>query len=271
MRDSHHGGYYDRGTTGLAVLARTVVARLVTREGAADRPLEQAIVTAIGRALLDPDPSRMNALRQELRRARVSDADLLDRYFPEVARQLGCAWADDSTPFTDVSIGVARMQAIVRQATRGLTSNAAAEQASATVLVVLPEGEQHSFGVMLLAGQLRRQGISVRLEVGTPTAGLRRLVHDRTFDCAMISLACEEKLDQCKAIVAALKQGSGGRLWVAVGGPLLERPVDVRGRTGADIVTCDPLLALHGALAERANVKELAGDRGRFALDSPHS
>jgi MerR family transcriptional regulator, light-induced transcriptional regulator len=259
MRDSQHGGQDDRAGIGLAALARTVVVRLVAREGASGRPVDEATVGLITCALLDPDRGQMDALRQDLRRARISETDLVDNYFPEVARRLGRAWAEDNAPFTDVTIGVARMQSMLRELGRDWTSNTAAEQASATVLIVLPDGEQHSFGAMLLAGQLRRQGISVRLEVGTPAATLRRLVHDRTFDCAMISVACEEKIGQCRDLVSAIKQGSQGRLWVAVGGPLLDRPIDVRGRTGADIVTCDPLLALQGALTEPAQLKEVTG------------
>jgi methanogenic corrinoid protein MtbC1 len=257
MRDSQHRGRDDRGNGGPAALARAVVARLLTRDGAPVRLADDATVVSISSALLDLDPARMTALRQDLRRARISDADLVDCYFPEVARHLGSAWAGDDAAFTDVTIGVARMQAMLREVGRDWTSNLAAEQASATVLIVLPEGEQHSFGAVLLAGQLRRQGISVRLEVGTQTAGLRRLVEGRFFDCAMISVACEEKLDQCKGVVSALKGGSGGRLWVAVGGPILDRPIDVRSRTGADIATCDPLLALQGALAEQSQLNEV--------------
>ena len=259
MRDSQHRGQDDRGIGGPAALARAVVGRLLAREVVPVKLADDATVSAISRALLDLDPARMAALRQDLRRNRISDIDLVDCFFPAVARRLGCAWAEDDAPFTDVTIGVARMQAMLREIGRDWTSNLSAEQASATVLIVLPEGEQHSFGAVLLAGQLRRQGISVRLEVGTHAAALRRLVEGRFFDCAMISIACEEKLDHCKAVVDALKAGSGGRLWVAVGGPLLNRPIDVRRRTGADIATCDPLVALQGALADQSQLNELTG------------
>jgi hypothetical protein len=48
-------------------------------------------------------------------------------------------------------------------------------------------------------------------------------------------------------VVKALRDGSGGRLWVAVGGAVLERPVDVKAATGADVATNDPMVALAGA------------------------
>jgi MerR family transcriptional regulator, light-induced transcriptional regulator len=259
MRDSQHRGRDDRFVGGPAALARTVVSRLLDREARSLRPADEAVIAAIARALLDPDPDQLAALRQDLRRARIGDTELVDSYLPEVARHLGCAWAEDRAAFTDVTIGVARMQAMLREIGRDWSSNGTTDPAGATVLIVLPEGEQHSFGATLLAGQLRRQGISVRLEVGTGVVDLRRIVEAGSYDCAMISIACEEKLDHCRMVLDALKVGSGGRLWVAVGGPLLDRHVDVCRRTGADIATSDPLVALRGALAEPVLNKEVAG------------
>jgi methanogenic corrinoid protein MtbC1 len=247
MRDSQHGGQSDRGGDVLSALARTVVARLVARDGAPARPPDEALVVALARAVSSSDYSLFEDLRPELRRARISETELVDSYFPAVARYLGCEWAEDRAAFTDVTMGLARMQSILRQVGRDWASNHAAAPDSATVLMVLPEGEQHSFGMMLLTGQLRRQGISVQLQIGASPEALRALAEQRSYDCAMISVACEEKLALCRRVVKALRDGSGGRLWVAVGGAVLERPVDVKAATGADVATNDPMVALAGA------------------------
>lgn len=247
MRDSQHGGPDSRGGDGLSVLARTVVARLVARDGKMPRAIDPNIVVALAQAVASSDHAVFEALRPELRRARISETDLVDTYFPAVARHLGCEWSEDRAAFTDVTVGVARMQAILRQVGRDWASNATATADSATVLMVLPEGEQHSFGVMLLTGQLRRQGVSVQLHIGARAAELAALVQHSSFDCAMISVACEEKLELCRKVVKALKDGSNGSLWVAVGGAVLDRAVDVKGLTLADVVTNDPMVALQGA------------------------
>lgn len=253
MRDSRHDGQDDRLDGGLTVLARTVAARLALRDavptGAAPRKVDEAIVATLAGAVVSDDPSAYRSLRSDLRRGRISEIDLVDSYFPAVARYLGCAWAEDRSPFTDVSIGVARMQAILRQVGRDWTSNHSARPDSATALLVLPEGEQHSFGVVTLAGQLRRLGISVRLEIGPTPAALRALVRGKMFDRAMISIGCEERLDPSRRLIKAIRDGSNGGLKVAVGGAVLDRLVDVQGRTGADIVTNDPMVALAGVSA----------------------
>jgi methylmalonyl-CoA mutase cobalamin-binding subunit len=254
MRDSGHDRQGDGGD--LSALARTVVARLAARDGISIGPgpwaVDDRMVASLARALVSTDPALLPALRADLRRARISDIDLVDTYFPAAARHLGCAWVEDVTPFTDVTVGVARMLAILHQVGRDWTSNATPDPRGRTVLVVLPEGEQHSFGVAVLAGRLRRQGISVRLEVGTPTRDLRRIVRKASFDSAMVSIACEEKLSLCNEVVTTLKDASDGQLCVAVGGALLDRPVDIAGRTGADIVTSDPFQVLQRSRAGHA-------------------
>lgn len=259
MRDSQQGGRGDQVGSGLAVLARKAVASLIAGEGGSGRIVDSDTVASLARMLVEDHPGWRDTVRQELRRVRVGETELVDSYFPEIACQLGRAWVDDSAPFADVTVGVARMQAMLRDIGRDWTSNTAGGHAAATVLVVLPEGEQHSFGAVLMTGQLRRQGVSVRLEIGTKPDALGRLVRERNFDCAMISVGCEEKLDQCKRLVDSLKHASGGCLPVAVGGAVLDRQIDIRDRTAADFVTRDPVKAMHRALAGQTKIMEAVG------------
>jgi methanogenic corrinoid protein MtbC1 len=247
MRDSQHFGQGNRSEDGLSALARTVVARLVARDGQVGRRLDPELVAALAKAMAYPDYSLFEALRPELRRARISQTELVDSYFPAVARHLGCEWTEDRAAFTDVTLGLARMQSILHQVGRDWAGHGQAAPDAATVLLVLPEGEQHSFGAILMAGQLRRQGISVQLQIGASPASLRAIVQGNRFDCSMISVACEEKLDLCRLVVKALKDGSEGRLWVAVGGAVLDRRMDVREATGADMATNDPMNAIETA------------------------
>lgn len=244
MRDSQHSGQIERSGEELSALARTVVARLVARGTRIARTVNADLVLAMTRAVGSADPALFEALRPEIRRSRISDADLVDSYFPAVARRLGLDWAEDRSGWAEVSIGMARLQALVHKI--GLDWDGSTGPDCGTVLVVLPEGEQHSFGVQVLSSQLRRQGVSVHIQIATQPADLRRLVQDRTYDCALVSVGCEAKLELCRKIVKSLKDGSKGRLWVAVGGAVLERVDGVELLTGADIATNDPAKALAG-------------------------
>ncbi len=245
MRNIKQGGPVVRSEGELSALACSVVVRLAARGGLTARPADLDLVLRIRTAIASADPARFDALRPELRRARISDADLVDSYFPEVARLLGCDWADDRAGWADVSMGMARLQALVHQISRDWSNGAVPD--GADVLVVLPEGEQHGFGVQVLAEQLRRQGVAVHQQIGARPSQLRSLVQERSYDCALISIGCEEKLELGRKLVKSLKDGTNGRLWVAVGGAVLERVDNVARLTGADIATNDPFEAIAGA------------------------
>jgi MerR family transcriptional regulator, light-induced transcriptional regulator len=244
MRDSQHGGQSERDASGVAVLARTVLARLLGRTVDEGRGPKQELTVALARAVTAADPAELQSLRAELRRQRVSESELVDCYFPAVAQHLGCDWAADRASFAEVSIGMARMQSILHDVSRDWISNHAAQPDSATALILLPEGEQHCFGALLLLAQLRRRGVSVQLLIGARPEEMRAVMQGRNFDCVMISVGCEEKLEIARRLVKAIRAGAGVPVRVAVGGAVLLRPVDVKQRTGADIVTSDPAEAL---------------------------
>jgi MerR family transcriptional regulator, light-induced transcriptional regulator len=244
MRDSQHDGQAEHGGGGVSHLAAEVVARLIAREAKAEAELNTTVLAKLTDAMLNPDPAAFEALRPELRRARVSNAELADLYFPCVARKLGCGWEADNVSFAGLSIAVARMQAILRRIGADWAGDDGASNHLGTLLLIVPEGEQHTLGAMVLIGQLRRKGVSVSLMIAPEPSVLRRLVAERSFDAAMVSVGCGAKIATCRALVKTLKAASGGKLRVAVGGAALLRETDVAARTGADIATNDLTAAL---------------------------
>ena len=246
MRDSQHGGQGERDAGGTSSLARSVLARLSQRSARFDRVPARSETDALAQAVAAADPGQFQSLRDELRRRRVSESDLVDLYFPPVARKLGQDWADDALGFAEVSIGVARMQAVLHDISRDWFSNNSARPDSATTLLLVPNGEQHSFGALVLMGRLRRRGISVLLQTGATPDTVQALLRRRSFDCVMLSVACEEKLEPSARLVRAIRRTAEAPVRIVVGGAVLERCADAARWTGADLATCDPDLALAG-------------------------
>lgn len=229
---------------GVSQFAAEVVARLVARDNPVDLNLNEALVDRFMAAVAGRDASAFEALKPELKRARISPALLADVYIPEVARRLGEAWEADCVTFADVTMGVARLQAILREIGNAWAADATGPTDGPTLLIVLPSGEQHTLGAMVLAGRLRRSGISVCLRIAPNSADLAHLAAQRRFDGALISIACQDKLDVCSKLVKTLKEATGGALRVAVGGAILDLGEDVLKSTGADAATNDIDLAL---------------------------
>jgi len=227
-------------------LAAAIMARIVRRDinaGALSEPLLrrlQEVAAATGR---DQDP--VEALRLDMRRARVNAATLTDHYIPEAARRLGCDWAGDRVSFAEVSIRTARLQAILRNIGSGWSADDDGARDGPAVLMLVPEGDQHTLGAMIATARLRRMGVSVCLRPGIGRAALRDLLVQRGFDAAMISVACTQRLELCADLVKTLKDVSGGGLAVAVGGAVLLKDKDAVPCIGADIMTNDLNAALH--------------------------
>ncbi len=234
------------GTDGVAHFAAEVLARLVKSEAVAGSVLNETLVLRLMRAVSTGDPEAFGTLRADFKRARVSAAVLADHYIPEVARRLGKGWAEDCVTFADVTMGTARLQAMLREIGQDWYADSAGAAVGPTLLVIIPEGEHHTLGAMVLAARLRRSGVSVSLRIGDPPPVLATFVRDRSFDAALISVACHEKLETSARLVKTLKDATKGRLKIALGGAVLATGEYCASNTGADVVTNDIEAALKG-------------------------
>ncbi|MFN4153014.1 MAG: hypothetical protein ACK4HF_00015 [Paracoccaceae bacterium] len=224
---------------GIAQFAADVVARVAAHDGAARFALNEPLVAALMAAVRSADPGALDRLRPGFRRSRITHQMLADHYIPEVARRLGRGWEEDWASFAEVSIGSARLQAFLHDIGRVWATESTSAADGATVLVIVPQGEQHSMGALVAAGWLRRNGVSVCLRIAPTGDELAAILAQRSFDGAMISVACHEKLETCTGLVKTLKEETSGRLRIALGGAVLGRGEDVSAVSGVDIVTSD--------------------------------
>lgn len=247
MHDGQHRGVTGRADQAPAAVnhfAAEVVSRLVARDVAAPPVLREALVLQLMAAVRSFDPKPLALLKADLRRARVSMAMLADLYIPEVARRLGQGWHEDTATFAEVSIGAARLQAILRDIAAVWSADEHGARDGPTVLVLMPPGEQHTLGAMVAVARLRRMGVSVCLRIGPGISELRELFARRSFDAVLLSVATTDKLEVCRKLVKTLKDFSGNTVPVAVGGAVLLQNEDELLCLGADIVTSDLDVAL---------------------------
>ncbi|NUB43583.1 hypothetical protein GEU84_004235 [Fertoebacter nigrum] len=251
MQDERHRGMVGRPVGKPAVVtdfAAEVVARLVAGEstlrGTGPGGLHAPLLARLLEVARGAHAAPVEALRPEMRRARVSVATLADHYIPAAARCLGQDWTDDKASFAEVSIGTARLQAILRDIGSGWSADEDGARDGPTVLLLVPEHEQHTLGAMVVMGRLRRAGVSVCLRTGADFASLRDLFAQRGFDAALISLPCAERVALGTKLVKTLKELTRNALPVAAGGAVLLQDEDALTCLGADIVTNDLETAL---------------------------
>lgn len=247
MQDGRHRGMTGRavgGPVAVSDFAAEVVARLIARDSGGPARLREELVQRLLEAVCTTDRQAFEALKPDLKRARISAAMLADLYIPEVARRLGAGWECDTISFAAVSMGAARLQGILREIGAGWCADEDGERDGPTVLMLVPEGEQHTLGAAVATARLRRMGVSVCLRIGLSGGAVRELFAGRGFDAVMISAACTDKLEACRKMVKTLKDMPGRPVPVALGGALVHLNKEDALCLGADIVTNDLEAAL---------------------------
>lgn len=189
--------------------------------------------------LLSAEVAPVPRLIDDFRAARISADQMADHYIPAAARKLGEDWLADRASFAQVTIGVARLQDMLHTIQQDWWADNADPVSQSAVLVIVPPGEQHSLGAMVVASVLRRRGISVCLRIAPGLSDLALLLADRRFDAAFISVGGADKVEMCAKLVKTLSQISSGKLHIAIGGCVAEHSAAMLAATGAHIVSND--------------------------------
>lgn len=234
---------YEDGT-GVTFFASQVVSLLADRNARSPIEPRETLVSGLIAASLSGSKSALAELLVDMKRARVSVAALADVYIPIAARRIGEAWLNDEMSWIDVSISSGRLQALLREIGAAWVADEAGFANRGTVLMIVPEGEQHTLGPMVATEQMRRLGISVCLRLG-PTAGeLSNLLATRQFDGVMISVAAKERLDSTAKLVRLVKSLMSRPTPVVFGGSIISRMKEAGAFVGADFASDDVGAAL---------------------------
>ena len=185
-------------------------------------------------------------LIQEMLGAQISPEVIATQYIPHVARQLGDEWCEDTLSFARVTIGTARLQSALRSLGKDWSSRGHDDENNrhASVIVIVARDSHHTLGAMVLSGQLRRMGLSVRLAIGATTEELQTLFLTSAFDAALISASVAESLDSLRKCVDIIKKSASSCPPIVIGGGVLDQDADVKALTGADYTTLNPIEAL---------------------------
>jgi methanogenic corrinoid protein MtbC1 len=207
---------------------------------AVDGRVEPADVAGFVAAILaDEDTGWQDAL-QRLREMRVPiDAIYLDLLAP-VARALGQQWEDDRVSFSEVTIGLGRLQRVMRVLSPAFRREVGQPADGRRVLLLPAPGEQHTFGLSIVAEFFRREGWEVVGDTDERTADPAALVRSEWFDVIGISVAVDSRLDWLRSGIAAVRAASRNRaIGVLVGGPAMVQDPTRAEAVGADGTAVD--------------------------------
>jgi methanogenic corrinoid protein MtbC1 len=240
MRDNGSARDEGRGCSGVYVdLALEAIERLAAKRLVGVTVLQTAYLDRMMEVVVSHDPEPVETMIAEFRRARIPTEEVADHYIPAAARRLGVDWLEDRASFAQVTIGVARLQDLLHAIQSDWTADNSDPVNQSAVLMIVPPGEQHTLGSMVVASILRRKGISVCMRIAPGLNDLAALMANRRFDAAFITVGSTDKVEVCVKLVKTLSQIGGGGLRIAIGGSIKDVCQELLSETDADMVTND--------------------------------
>jgi methanogenic corrinoid protein MtbC1 len=255
----------------LARLTRTIESEVIPRlmlshgdpaadavRGELDRqdvPIGPDETREFARLILDHDVG-VAASYVEVLRARGASLESVFLYLlAPSARLLGDLWKEDLCSFADVTVGLSRLQLLLRRLGTERADIAKSSQGHSILLAAAP-GEQHTFGILMVEESFRQAGWDVCGVGAAPVGEILQLVRRDSFDVIGFSASNDILSDQVGSAIHEIRRVSRNRnIRVLFGGrAVVERPESVIA-IGADATATDgrqAALMLPRLIGERA-------------------
>ncbi|MBK1711728.1 cobalamin-dependent protein [Rubrivivax gelatinosus] len=151
------------------------------------------------------------------------------------ARQLGQMWEQDLVMFSDVTVALGRLHRIMRGLSPSLGHDHQLPVDGHRALLLPAAGEQHTFGLSMVAEFFRQAGWEVVCELDSRSIDPVRRLRREWFDVVGISVGVEARLDRLREGITTMRRASRNRaLAVLVGGPVFAADPERAAEVGAD-------------------------------------
>ena len=223
----------------LMLAHRTVPERLL-RPSVPGQPITVHEVEQFAKLALAHDEDLAFVTIQALRARGVSVERIYLELLAPTARYLGELWEEDLCSFTDVTVGLGRLQRVLRELSPAL-GRAVEHPAQGRRVLLLPSpSEQHTFGLVMVAEFFRRAGWDVTGGAWAADADAATLAGAEWFDVVGFSLGAEVHLQALADSIGKVRHAACNRdIAILVGGPMFGAHPEYVQRVGADGMTID--------------------------------
>jgi methanogenic corrinoid protein MtbC1 len=188
----------------------------------------------------------------------VSAESLFIDLLAPAARHLGRGWEEDRLDFVDVTMGLWRLQEVLRDvASRAPRFDTAMTRG--TALFAPMPGDQHSFGTAMVHECFALSGWDADMLGESSDGELLDLIADRAFDLLGLTLSQDDHIERVSALIRAVRSVSmNPRICILIGGRVCNANPALAAISGADgtaadapgaVATADRLVRAARALA----------------------
>ncbi len=207
-------------------------------------------------ALGTNESAAMQFVDERLEQGLPIEAVCLELLAP-AATQLGVMWEEDLCDFNAVTLGVGCLQKVLYQLSPAFVSEAGFPANAHRIALVSAPGEQHTFGLSMVAEFFLHAGWDVMVGHGGAHDEAVDLARQQWLDVIGFSVGSEARLDWLASCIEDVRAAScNPSIGVLVGGPLFTLNPEYASLVGADATSSDakqaPLVAA-GIVAARVN------------------
>ncbi len=229
------------------MLAHPIAGDCLSLAPLATAQVSQQDVEAFAKLVLAPDENVAHACIEAMRTSGISVETIYTDLLAPVARYLGVLWEEDLCDFTEVTVGLGRLQQVLRELSPAFGQSNASTSGSRVLLLPGP-GEQHTFGLVMVAEFFRRAGWDVGGGAWEAGADPVVMVQREWFDVVGFSLGNVAQLDDLATCIKSVRAAALNKsICVMVGGPLFLANPEYVAYVNADAASTDgaqaPLLA----------------------------
>lgn len=239
------------------LIAESVESRHAPRAAtlkAAERPRQRAIsavdVIEFTRLCVAEDaPSLLDFIDRFLSGGQSVETIYIDLLAP-AARKLGEYWEADSEDFVGVTMGLWRIQEVLRELTLRVPPVAGSGRGFRAALFSTMPGEQHSFGTLMVAECFERAGWQADVLIEPTSSELTAKVARHRYDLVGLTVSCDCPSATLSGLMTAIKAvSSNPQVKLMVGGRAINERPELAVDCGADGTAVDASAAV--TLADR--------------------
>jgi methanogenic corrinoid protein MtbC1 len=177
----------------------------------------------------------------EAARARGASVEALylDLLAP-AARHLGELWTANLCGFAEVTVGLCRLHQMLRELSPAFQDEGGHQAHGRRALLVPVPGDQHTFGLVMVAEFFRRAGWDVSSGSSMSKSELVGMVRNEWFAVVGFSASCDTRLDALASGIHAVRRASRNpAIGILVGGPVFIEHPELATLIGADATAVD--------------------------------
>jgi MerR family transcriptional regulator, light-induced transcriptional regulator len=195
-------------------------------------------VSALADIVLGADLEAAAAYVMVLREKGLSLDSLFVELLEPTARCLGEMWDRDECDFIDVTLGVGRLQQLL--AVFNDTHTVPGLDTDRQVLMAMTPGNQHSFGIKMVARFLLAAAWQVKTELSGNVEDIVANVRDGWFAVVGLTAGSDRQIESLTSTIAAIRKHSRNKaIGIMVGGPMFIANPELAHEVGADATAPD--------------------------------